>query len=284
MKLTTKLQFFFLCLLALSFLSSCSTKKIVYMQDMQEIEKVSVKKAQFENDITLQPGDRVIIVVTCQDPQISAMFNQPYFSNQIGGVETMSSSYLPVSHSTSQSIIGYTLDPEGNINFPFLGKVNIAGLRRHEVAEKITSLIEKSNQAKDPVVYVEYTNLGISVLGEVKNPGRIKIDGERFSILDAISAVGDMTIYGNRKKVTLIRKGEKGDEFYKLDFTNADNLYTSPAFFVRQGDVIYVSPNRKKVGDSSVNGNTLKSASFWVSVGSFAISAAVLINNLVNDK
>lgn len=261
--------------------ASCSTKKIVYMQDTMDAQGVVVKKAQFENNITLQPGDQVVIVVTCQDPQISAMFNQPYFSNRIDGGATMSSSYLPISAYSSQSIVGYTIDPEGFINFPSLGKVYIAGLRKNEVAEKITKLIEESNQAKDPVVVVEYTNLGISVIGEVKNPGRIRLDGERFSILDAISAVGDMTIYGNRKNVTLIRKGASGDEFYKLNFTNAEQLYASPAFFVRQGDVIYVAPNKKKVGDSSVNGNTLKSAAFWVSVASFATSAATLITNNV---
>lgn len=273
-----------LLVLATLLMSSCSTKKIVYMQDMMSQEGVAVKKAQYESEILMQPGDRLMIVVTCQDPMLSAMFNQPYMSNQIAGVETMNSSYLTVSHNASQSLMGYTIDPEGNINFPVLGKVQIAGMKRHEVADKITQLIVESNQAKDPVVYVEYTNLGISVIGEVKNPGRIKIDRERFNIFDAISAVGDMTIYGNRQNVTLIRKGENGDEFYKLDFTQAQSIYNSPAYLVKQGDVIYVAPNKKKVGDSSVNGNTLKSASFWVSVGSFATSAAVLINNLVKNK
>ncbi len=268
-------------LLAALFFSSCSSKKIVYMQDVQQ---ATIKKTQYEQGITLQPGDQILILVSCRDPQISALFNQAPNSNRIAGTETLNSSYLASNSSSSQSTVGYTINSDGNITFPVFGKVNIVGLNREQVAEKIKSLIENSNQAKDPVVSVEYLNLGISILGEVKNPGRIKIDREHFSILDALSAVGDMTIYGNRKNVTLIRKGENGDEFYKLDFTKADDLYASPVFFVQQGDVIYVSPNKKKVGDSSVNGNTLKSVSFWMSMGSFATSAAVLINNLVKNK
>ncbi len=236
----------------------------------------------------LSKGDikeyKMIIMVNCRDAQISSVFNLMYFSNRIVGSETLSGSYLPTSASASQYIENYTVDSNGDIEFPVLGKIHVEGLRREEVAEKIKTLLVEGNQAKDPVVVVEMTNLGVSVLGEVKAPGRFRLDRDRFTLLDAISVAGDLTIYGDRKNVTVIRHGKEGDEFYKMNLTQGADIYASPAFFLQQGDVIYVAPNRKRAGDSSVNGNTVKSASFWVSVGSFVTSTAVLINNLVKNK
>lgn len=268
-------------LMILCGVSCASTKKITYIQDVENATKL---RATYEQGITIKPDDKMIIMVNCRDAQISSVFNLMYFSNRIVGSETLSGSYLPTSASASQYIENYTVDSNGDIEFPVLGKIHVEGLRREEVAEKIKTLLEEGNQAKDPVVVVEMTNLGVSVLGEVKAPGRFRLDRDRFTLLDAISVAGDLTIYGDRKNITVIRHGKEGDEFYKMNLTQGADIYASPAFFLQQGDVIYVAPNRKRAGDSSVNGNTVKSASFWVSVGSFVTSTAVLINNLVKNK
>jgi polysaccharide export outer membrane protein len=256
--------------------SSCSLKKIKYIQDIDSSTKMRVA---YEQALTIKPDDQMMIIVSCRDPQVAAMFNQPYYTNRIGGSEAMNNSIIGSSYSYTQQVTGYTVDSNGDINFPIIGKIHVAGLKREELSEHIKNVLVASNQIKDPTVTVEYTNLGISIMGEVKTPGRYRINRERFTIFDAISVAGDMTVYGDRKNITLIRHTGENDEFYKLDFTQAQNLYNSPAFFVHQGDVIYVSPNRKKASESSVNGNTVKSASFWVSVSSFLTSVAVLITN-----
>lgn len=269
-----------LCLLVMIlFGSSCANiKDIAYMQDAGNSTKI---RASYEQSITLKPDDKVLILVNCRDPQIAAVFNPLYYNKRIAGAETLSGGYLPSSSYSSENITSYTVDSNGDITFPILGKVHVEGLRREEVASTIQQKLVESNQVKDPVVMVEFTNLGVSVLGEVKTPGRFRLDKDRFTILDAISVAGDLTIYGDRHQVLVIRKGPEGDLFYKMDLTNGQNIYSSPGFFLQQGDVVYVTPNKKRAGDSSVNGNTVKSASFWVSVASLLTSAAVLVNNIV---
>ena len=235
-------------------------------------------RASYEQNIVLKPEDQVFIIVSCRDPQISAMFNLPYYTNRIGGVESFSSSNFTInSYSSANSVVGYTVDNEGNIDFPILGKIPVAGLRRQEVADLIKQKLIESNQIKDPVVTVEYMNLGVAILGEVARPGRFRIDRDHFSIFDALSMAGDLNINGKRKDVTLIRHTLEGDQVYKIDLTSGKEIYKSPAFYIQQGDVVYVAPTSKRARESSVNGNTVRSTSFWISVASLATSVAVLI-------
>lgn len=272
-------KFTLMLLLLVALFSSCNTqKKILYMQDTENMMKI---KNAYEENITLKPEDQIFIIVSCRDPQISAMFNLPYYTNRIGGVESYNSSNFTVNSYTSASnVMGYTVDTQGEIDFPILGKVKVAGLKRLEVVDLIKQKLVESSQIKDPVVTVEYMNLGVSVLGEVNRPGRFRIDRDHFSFFDALGMAGDLTINGQRKNVTLIRHTEDGDQIYKLDLTKASSIYGSPAFHVQQGDVIYVAPTSKRARESSVNGNTVRSAGFWVSIASAATSVAVLITNL----
>lgn len=257
-------------------LSSCNTqKKITYMQDTENMMKLH---AAYEQNITLKPEDQVFIIVSCRDPQISAMFNLPYYSNRIGGVESYNSANFTInSYSSASNVVGYTVDNDGNIDFPILGKIQVAGLKRQEVTDLLKNKLIESNQIKDPVVTVEYMNLGVSVLGEVARPGRFRIDRDHFSLFDALGMAGDLTINGQRKDVSLIRHTKDGDQCYKIDLTNGKNIYSSPAFYIQQGDVIYVAPTSKRARESSVNGNTVRSASFWLSIASFMTSVMVLI-------
>ncbi len=272
-------KFGFILLLLVALCSSCNTqKKIVYIQDTENMTKL---KNTYEENITLKPEDQVFIIVSCRDPQISAMFNLPYYTNRIGGVESFTSSnYTLNSYTSASNVMGYTVDPDGNIDFPVLGKIKIGGLKRLEVVELIKQKLVESSQIKDPVVTVEYMNLGVSVLGEVVRPGRFRIDRDHYSFFDALGMAGDLTINGQRKNVTLIRHTDDGDQVYKLDLTNAQSIYSSPAFYVQQGDVIYVAPTSKRARESSVNGNTVRSAGFWVSIASAMTSVAVLVTNL----
>ena len=178
-----------------------------------------------------------------------------------------------------QGVSGYTVDAHGDIDFPVLGKVHVAGMKRQEIAEYIKGELVRENLVKDPVVTVEFMNLCVSVLGEVNNPGRFSIDRDRLTVLDALSLAGDLTIYGNRYKVIVLRQEDDVQRVYGIDLTSGEHVYSSPAYYLQQNDVVYVEPNAVKARQSTVNGNNVRSTSFWISLASLLTSVAILIFN-----
>ena len=264
----------FLLVVGTVVLSSCgSSKEVVYFQDMQpgetEIELPPVQA------ITVQPEDKISIIVNSRDPQLTDLFNLPYVSRQLG----QSLKTGGISTGTSQGVSGYTVDAEGTIDFPVLGKVHVAGLKREEIAEHIKNELITKNLVKDPVVTVEFMNLCVSVMGEVNSPGRFSIDRDRITILDALSMAGDLTIYGNRRKVMVMRQEGNVQRVYGIDLTSGNFVYTSPAYYLQQNDVVYVEPNSVRSRQSTVNGNNVRSTSFWISLASLLTSIGILIFN-----
>lgn len=262
--------------MVLAAMASCATPaNISYFQDAVNDTTLTPAKAQ---PIRLKPMDQISVIVNSRDPQVTAMFNLPYYTTRIGEAQTLTSMAGTGSSLTaSNSISGYTVDSNGYIDFPVIGPILVADRTREQTAEHIKELLIESRQIKDPVVTVEFMNLGFSVLGEVTRPGRFKIDRDRFTILDAIGLAGDLTINGQREDVTLIRHDGKKDHIYKINLLDARQMYASPAFYVQQGDVIYVTPNDKRRREATVNGNNVRSSSFWVSIASLATSISVLI-------
>ncbi len=265
-------------MLSAALLWSCATPtNIAYFQDMEESQVLQNQKV---TPIRLKPMDQVSIIVNTRVPEVTAMFNMPYYTNRIGETQSLTSASGTNYSLSAGNISGYTLDADGNIDFPVLGKINLAGKTREEAANHIKNLIIASKQTKEAVVTVEFMNLGFSVLGEVTRPGRYKIDRDRFTIFDALGLAGDLTINGQRENVTLVRHNGQADEVFKLSLLDAGQLYSSPAFYVQQGDMIYVLPNEKRVRESTVNGNTVRSSSFWISLASLTTSVIVLMSNL----
>lgn len=259
-------------------MASCSTpKNIVYFQDIKED---SVLKSTASDPIRFKPMDQISVIVNSRDPQVTAMFNLPYYSMRIGQSQSMTNTVGTVTSGT-QGISGYIVDSYGDIDFPILGKIQVAGLTREEVAEKIKEKLLDSRQIKDPVVTVTFMNLGFAVLGEVNNPGRYKIDRDQFTILDALALAGDLTINAERESVVLVRRDGADERAYVLNMLDAQQLYSSPAFNIQQGDVIYVKPNDKRVRESTINGNNIRSTSFWFSVISMMTSIALLVLRLI---
>ena len=127
---------------------------------------------------------------------------------------------------------------------------------------------------------VEFMNLCVSVLGEVNSPGRYGIDRDKTTIIDALSMAGDLTINGNRNNVTVLRQDGDVQRVYAIDLTSGRDIYSSPAYYLQQNDVIYVEPNEMRARQSTVNGNTIRSASFWISITSLVMSIVVLATNL----
>ena len=203
------------------------------------------------------------------------MFNLPYVTRQLGVSTRYGGSYA----NNNQGISGYTVDADGNIDFPVLGKIHVAGMKREEIASHIKNELVTKNLVKDPVVTVEFMNLCISVLGEVNNPGRFNIDRDRITILDAISMAGDLTIYGNRYKVMVMRQEGDIQRVYGVNLTSGEHIYTSPVYYLQQNDVVYVEPNDVKARQSTVNGNNIRSTSFWISLASLLTSIGILIFN-----
>lgn len=254
-------------------LVACSTPaRITYFQDLRPGE--SEQQVVAATEIKVRPGDKLSIIVNSRDPQLTQLFNLPYVTQQIGRGSTSTSSS---SSAASQGISGYTVDEEGRIDFPVLGKIEIAGKNREEIAAFIKEELLAKNLVKDPVVTVEYMNLCISVLGEVASPGRYSIDRDKVTLLDAISMAGDLTIYGKREKVLVLREENGVQRVYGVNLCSAEHLYTSPVYYLRQNDVVYVEPNNVRARQATVNGNNVRSTSFWISLASLLTTIAVLV-------
>ena len=257
-------QIFIFSFVAFLLVSCASYKKIVYFQDEQ------IGKQQVLNQgkpITVKPEDMISIVVTCREPQLTAMFNLAYVSQGIGG---------NASSIDQNRISGYTVDSEGNIDFPVIGKISVEGLNREEIKNKVKDELVKRELVKDPVVTVSFLNLQFSVLGEVLHPGQFSISKDRVSILDALSMAGDLTVYGMRDKVNVTRFCGGGRVTYQLNIRSTD-IYKSPAFYIKQNDIIYVEPNKVKANESTVNGNKGQDVSVWISIASVLTTLGVII-------
>ena len=248
---------------------SCSTpKEISYFQDLQPgVTELAITDSV---EIKVRPKDKLSILVNAQDPKLTNMFNLPIVSQQIGQESTGSSG-------TIRGVSGYTVDSFGDINFPVLGKIRVEGMTREQIADYLTKQLKEQELIKDPVVTVEFMNLGVSVLGEVNKPGRISINRDNMTILDALSEAGDLTIFGKREKVLVLRLEDGKQRVYGVNLCSADHIYTSPVYYLQQNDVVYVEPNDTKSRQSTVNGNTVRSTSFWISLASLITSIAVLI-------
>ena len=245
---------------------SCSTpKEISYFQDLESVEGLRIGGAK---GITVRPKDKISIIVNCKSPELTALFNLPYVTQRLGenSRSTISSGY-------SQGYIsGYTVDDRGCVDFPVLGEVHVAGMTREEIASEIKRELREQGQATDAVVTVDFMNLYYQVLGEVARPGRYAIDKDALTILDAIGAAGDLTIYGRRDRVKVLRDEGGRMRTYEVDLCSASDLIASPVYYVRQNDVIYVDPNDVRARQSTVNGNNVRSTSFWISLTSLAAS------------
>lgn len=258
-----------ICILAVIGLWSCSTPKDVsYIQD---IDQGTLKPSAVAGAIKAIPDDKLSIVVNSKDPALAALFNLPVQSVRLG----RTSGALDMS-STGVSL--YTVDEQGNIEFPVLGAVHVSGLTRAEIAREIKTRLIKADLIKDPTVTVEFANAGINVMGEVTRPGRYDMERDRITVLEGLAMAGDLTIQGERKNVAVIRENPDGSSsIYRIDLTSAESLYGSPAYYLQQNDVVYVEPNSYKKRQRQANGNTTLTASFWLSVASLLTTVAVLV-------
>jgi len=265
---------------AVLFLGSCSTpKNINYFQDVYTGTIIDPVK---QLDIKVLPEDKLSIIVTAQDPALSQLFNLVTTQNRLGQTTSTTSQVGNMGTSSGNGQMAYyTVDRMGDIDFPVLGELHIAGMNRFEVAQYIKDKLQERNLVKDPVVTVEFANTGISIIGEVASPGRYEFNKDQMTIIDAIAMAGDLKINAERSNILVMRKNADGkQEGYRIDLTDMRNLSQSPVYYLQQDDVIYVEPNDKLKRETTPNGNTPYTPAFWVSMGSFALTIATLVITL----
>ena len=241
-------------------LSACGTpQQIAYFQDFNQNPDtlINLKSAV----ITAKPTDKLYIGVKSKDPQISQLFN-------LTGTASTST--------VAKDAYYYTVDSKGNIDFPILGELTVTGMTRSQIAALIKQRLKEENLVNDPVVTVEFINLSFSILGEVKTPGKYSISKDYITLLEAISMAGDLTIYGKRDAIFVIRE-EKGERVTHWVDLRSYDLFKSPVYYLKQNDVVYVQPNKVRAGQSTLNENSVKSVGLWISIGSFLTSLGVLL-------
>lgn len=246
-------------LIIISLYGCTASTEIVYFQDQKMKQNSGIAQTEFR----YKSSDILTIDVSALDEDVVKPFNLApvsYSTSTISAQSTM----------TKQT---YLVDGDGNIDFPVLGRIKISGLTREEATqmlkEKITAYV------KDPIVTIRVTNFTVTVLGEVNNPGTFNIEDERVSLTEALGLAGDLTIYGIRNNVFLIREDLTGKKsYYSFDLTSVNSI-NSPKYYLEQNDVIYVEPNKAKIRSSAYNQNN---AILIAAVSTLATIAAIVLS------
>lgn len=245
MKLSVKTCSLFLALVWL--LSSCaSTKHLSYFQNISQgvrdtTENISVPPIT----PTIEPDDILMINVNGANPAAAAVFNQ-------SSGNYMGQAYVGASSTTedlygraAQYTLGYLVDKKGNINFPLLGTLNMEGMTLIQAQDTIQNRLIP--YLKDPQVSIRFLNYKITVLGEVEHPGTFTIPNQQVTLLQALGLAGDMTIFGKRVNVLVVREKNGKREIGRIDMNNSQSLFSSPFYYLQQNDVVYVQPSRSKL-------------------------------------
>ena len=259
---------------ALLLVAACNTKTYKEINYLQDIQNDTLMTMGINKGIVIQPQDQLSIVVSSRTPELAVQFNLPVVSYQAGS-EVVSGA------GANQRLLGYVVSNEGDINFPVLGTLHVAGLTRWDLQNLIRDQIVSGGLIKDPIVNVEFMNFKISVLGEVTSPGSYSIAGDKITIFQALAIARDLTIYGKRDAVEVIREQNGQRKVFVLDLRDS-KIFDSPAYYLQQNDVVYVVPNSVRAGQSTINENYLKSANFWMSLSSMGITVASLALTIVN--
>ena len=260
-----KANIFLLLSVVTILLSSCgSTKNIAYLQNSDYID---LSRSSYLYDAKIMPKDILTITVNTVNPEASAPFNL-----------TVSTTLNASSSSNSGPLQSYLVDNKGCIEFPVLGTIEVGGLTKSMCEQLLHDKIKPYlNAAENPVVTVRMSNYKISVLGEVNHPGMFTVGNEKINILEALAQAGDLTIYGVRDRVKLIREDVNGrKDIYTINLNDAE-LINSPYYYLQQNDILYVEPNKVKAQNSSVG----QSTNLWLSGTGILVSLASLIVNIL---
>ncbi|MFN7674450.1 polysaccharide biosynthesis/export family protein [Flavobacterium sp.] len=248
--LTKLLLLFF----SIFFLSCASKKDIVYLQDVDTIKASN----SLSYEPVLKNDDLLSIIVSADDPEVTYMFNIPQIQGNYKVDESQS------------SIRTYLIDSYGQIEFPVLGKISLAGLTRSEAIKELTQKVKP--YITNPTINLRILNYKVSVLGEVIKPGSYTFSSERVTLLEALAIAGDLTIYGKRNNILIIREKNNQKTYNRVDITNS-SFVNSEFYYLTQNDVIVVEPNKTRINSSSFGPNVLG----IISAASIIISILILL-------
>ena len=252
----------FLVVVTMMILSSCaSSKKFVYLNDMVPGESYPINT---EMSTVVHENDRLDIKVSCKNPELAVPFNVQTGAYQVSADGSVKSAGVDVLEQ------GYRVDAEGNIVFPILGKINVAGKSLKDVSDLIAGMIEEGNYIKDPEVSIEFLNFKYTVLGAVNGKGTYTVDGDKVTIIEAIAKAGDVTNAARLDRIAVIRMVDGKQQIFYNDIRTAD-IFMSPTYYLQQNDIVYVEPKyrTKSAGDK------------WWQISSFVISVTSLISSLI---
>lgn len=245
-----------------------SYKKVPYFQDVDVVNQAKQQERLY--DARIMPKDLLTIVVSCTNPELAVPFNLTVASN--AGMAVSSSSYV----TAQPTLQTYLVDNDGDINFPVLGELKLGGLTKKEAEQLIIDRL-KPYIKETPIVTVRMVNYKISVIGEVARPGTFTISNEKVNLLEALAMAGDMTVYGLRDNVKLIREDANGkQQIITLDLNKAETIL-SPYYWLQQNDIVYITPNKAKARNSDVGNST----SLWFSATSILVSVVSLLVNIL---
>ncbi len=254
-------------IVALFSLAACnSAKNVAYIQGAGEGDLFGAVQETPLYDARIMPKDLLTITVSATDPEAVKPFNLT-----VPGITT------GITTSSQPALQTYLVDNNGQINFPVLGMITLGGLTKNQAEEKIIGLLGKYLK-EQPVVTVRFVNYKISVLGEVARPNTFTIVNEKVNIFEALAMAGDMTIWGRRDNVKIIREDANGNQSVVLVNLNDPGVIYSPYYFLQQNDVLYVEPNKTKARNSDIGSAT----GIWLSATSILISVATLLINILN--
>ncbi|PZU86782.1 MAG: sugar transporter [Chryseobacterium sp.] len=247
---------------------SCKVKEDI--DYMKNIEQTAIQTSIQTSTFTIQPGDQLMILVTAKDNDVTKPFNKNYSSSETSQF-SLSSTNLPIQGQTTVVGPTYLVDSKGNIQYPIIGELNTSG----KTIEQFREILKESlkQYIKEPGVNIRNTNFKVTVLGEVAKTGTYLIpDGQSMTILGILGMAGDLTIYGQRKNVLVIRNIDGATTKQYIDLTNAE-LLNSPYYYVKQNDVIYVSPNNTRKNSSAYG----PQAGIFISIASVLVGLLALL-------
>ena len=260
------LSFVLLFFLSIILASCGSVKNIAYLQNSDEI---NFEKSRFLYDARIMPKDQITISVNTTTPEASLPFNLLLQNSYTQG--------RSVNYSGG-TLMPYLVDNDGFVNFPVVGRIKVGGLTKSEAETLVTEKIRLyMAENENPVVTVTMASYSVSVLGEVARPGSFQVSREKITILEALAQAGDLTIYGVRDKVKLIREDATGKKQIVTLNLNDANIVNSPYYYLQQNDVVYVEPNKVKAQNSKVGQTT----TLWFSATSILISLTSLLYNIL---
>lgn len=263
-------------IIAIVFTGCKSQKDLAYFEDIKNSKNGTLEVSDYQ--IKIVPQDELLIVVNSEIPSATAQYNTPTTNPGLQKdipTSTISSSINNISSSSTPKQATYIVNKDGDIDFPILGKIHVVGMTINELKEYLKKRIEKT--VKDPQIYISLVNFKINVIGEVKEPQTLNITTEKYSLIDAISACGDLTEYGKRDNIIIIREQPNGELTYGRINLHDSNFFKSPYYYLQQNDVVYIEPNSIKQDNSKFN----QYSSFKLSTISTIVSAASVIASLV---